>query len=137
LLNIICTGGLLAQVLSTPLKYTVEWEFYATTLGDCALLWTDHTEKIIVGDSKPGVMFEAHVTGYDTGERLWDICHKKNWVIHERKFNRFNLLLVSDVDAIDKNGSWVKIKLFEDSFISRFRNHKYNGTNILRINLNL
>jgi len=78
--------------LSTPLKRTVEWEFYATTLGDSMLLWTEHTDKLIVGNSKPGVMFEALVTGYDTGEHLGDICHKKNWVIHERALNNFKLL---------------------------------------------
>jgi len=74
-------------------------------------------------------VFKGLVTGSDTaGADLWDNCHKRNWIISERKFNNFNILLLSDVDGIDENGSRVEVKLFDEAFCSEF-------TSTLRSNL--
>jgi len=110
--DIICTGGLLAELLGTPQRNNVRWDFHATNLGNSVLLWTEPTgPRQNAHNAKPGVMFEALVTDSETRENFWDICRKRNWVIHRRKFESFNILLLSEIDAIDENGSWVEIKL--------------------------
>jgi len=126
--DVICSGGLLAELLDTPLKNNVKWDFHATNLGSSVLLWTEPTRpRQNAHNAKSGVMFEALVIGYETGENLWDICHKRNWAIYERKFNNMSILLLSDVDAIDENGSWVEIKLFDESFYGKFQKSFYKS----------
>jgi len=126
--DIICSGGLLAKLLSTPLRQNVKWDFHATNLGSSVLLWAESSGKRSrLDNSKPGVMFEALMTGSETGENLWDICQKKNWIIHRRRFNSFNILLLSDVDAIDENESWVEIKLYEEFLVNKFRRPFFKG----------
>jgi len=121
--NILCSSGLvLSYLLCTPTVNSSRWDFYATKIENSILMWTepnDHEPKRL-SNAKPGVKFEGFVTGFQ-GENMWEICNNKNWIVRKTELGKFTLLFLNDVDGIEKDGSWVELKLYNKRDFRQFK----------------